>query len=237
MTPLTPADGYGESDLAEAEDRLGVRLPAATREAYQLFGRRADLVRTQDRLLEPSKLRFDATGEVLTFRVENQYVTEWGIRASDLVVTDPPVIFWLDNLNQSGWRPFLDRFSLACVEMVLSESMLHEDVSASRELDDKTVDILERRFDRLPFPDYPLWASPDGPPMRWFSDGQVLLCDYSRSWLGAGAPTAKRSTGCERLSPAIGCLQTRSPPSSSVGAERYAARFLSRDLDVSSSTR
>ena len=181
--PLTPADGYGDDELADAEDRLGVRLPPSVCEAYQLFGRRADLVRKQDPLLEPAELRFDEIGEVLTFRVENQWVTEWGIRASDFDAPHPPVIFWLDELDQSGWRPFLDRFSLACVEMALSESMLHRDISGNRELDDETVDILEQRFERLRFPDYPLWANPDGPPTRWFGDAEVLLRDDSRSWL------------------------------------------------------
>lgn len=189
LTPLTPADGYGPSELAGAEDRLRIRLPTAVREAYRLFGRRADLTRTQDRLLEPSELHFDETGELLVFRVENQSVSKWGVRVSDVDPIDPPVMFWVDDLADAGWRAFLDRFSLACVEMVLSESMLCNDVSASRELDDDAVGVLERRFDRLPFPDYPLWAKPDGPPMRWFSDGEVLLCDYSRTWLWVHART------------------------------------------------
>ncbi len=188
-TPLTPADGYRPSELADVEARLGIRLPMAVREAYQLFGRRADLTRTQDLLLEPSQLRFDDTGELLVFRVENQWVCEWGVRVGDVDPIDPPVMFGVHDLTDAGWRPFLDRFSLACVEMVLSESMLCNDVSASRELDDDAVGTLERRFDRLPFPDYPLWANPDGPPVRWFSDGEVLLCDHSRTWLWMHART------------------------------------------------
>jgi hypothetical protein len=189
LTPLTPADGYGPGELVDAEARLGIRLPTAVREAYQLFGRRADLTRTQDRLLEPSQLRFDVTGELLVFRVENQWVCEWGVRVGDVDPIDPPVMFWVDDLTDAGWRPFLDRFSLACVEMVLSESMLRHDVSASRDLDDDAVGILERRFDRLPFPDYPMWANADGAPVRWFSDGEVLLCDHSRTWLWMHART------------------------------------------------
>lgn len=190
FTPLTSSDGYAPSEVAAAEDRLGVRLPTAAREAYQLFGRRAGLTRTQDRLLEPSELRVDETAELLIFRVENQWVTEWAIPVG-VNSDDPPVKFWADDPADAGWRPFLDRFSVACVEMVLSESMLHSDVSASRELDGDTVGILERRFDRLPLPDYPLWAKPDGPPVRWFSDGEVLLCDHSRVWLWAHARTAE----------------------------------------------
>lgn len=41
-TPLKPGDGTPETELTAAEESLGIRLPAAIREAYMLFGRRED---------------------------------------------------------------------------------------------------------------------------------------------------------------------------------------------------
>lgn len=48
--PLSPGDGYSEDVLWAVGERLGVRLPAALREAYLLFGRRSDLTAQQDPL-------------------------------------------------------------------------------------------------------------------------------------------------------------------------------------------
>ena len=73
--------------------------------------------------------------------------------------------------------------------MVLSESMLGSAVSANREMDEDAVAALERHFARLAFPDYPLWANPDGPPTRWFGDAEVVLRDDSRTWLWVNART------------------------------------------------
>jgi hypothetical protein len=62
-----------------------------------------------------------------------------------------------------GWQPFLDRVSIAGVEMVLSEWMLSDtNLADNRELDDEAVAALEVRYARLPMPEYPLWAEPDG---------------------------------------------------------------------------
>jgi hypothetical protein len=90
----------------------------------------------------------------LIFRVENQWVTQWGVRVNDVDLTDPPVVLWAEEATDKGWRAVFDRFSLACLEIVLSESMLGNATSASRELDDGAVGVLERRFDRLAVPDF-----------------------------------------------------------------------------------
>lgn len=102
----------------------------------------------------------------------------------------------------------LPRFSLACVEMVLSESLFScapADVPAgttegdgreavdteagrllcdNRELDDESaVAALKARFARLPLPAYAQWADPDSGPTRWFGDSGLLLRDDGGTWL------------------------------------------------------
>lgn len=193
--PLAAEDGYTEAELVATEARIGVRLPSALRTAYRLFGCRDDLVRNQDELIELSRLRLDTANGMLIFRIENQGVTSWGVRLDLSHVDDPPVLFRLEDLGTAdhGWRPFLDRLSLACVEMVLSEWMLggEDGLGDNRGfVDDADVTALERGFDRLELlPDYPLWALPDGPPVRWFGDADVILRDDGGEWVWVRAKT------------------------------------------------
>jgi len=141
------------------------------REAYALFGRREDLTSVQDRLLGPGELKADETGQVLIFRVENQAVAGWGVPLAALEQPDPPVMLRSRASHaqwDAGWEPYLERFSLACVEMVLSESLFAAslELSDNRALDPATTALLEQRFARLAIPDYPLWAQPGGL-VRW----------------------------------------------------------------------
>jgi hypothetical protein len=161
LTSLSDDDGRTETDLGAAERRIGLSLPPAIREAYALFGRRQDLTSVQDRLLGPDQLQVDTTGEVLIYRVENQSVAVWGLPLAAMAQPDPPVVV-ARNFENLGWEPFLERFSLACVEMVLSESLFSAplELSDNRELDPAEVALVEQLFARLALPDYPMWALP-----------------------------------------------------------------------------
>jgi hypothetical protein len=189
LTPLTEDDGWAEADLQAAEQRLGIRLPPAIREAYGLFGRRRDLTSVQDRLLSPEELEVDATGDVLVYRVENQAVAVWGVPLAALEQPDPPVLV-ADNFEVGSWEPYLERFSLACVEMVLSESLFSArlELSDNRELDPAAAALVEQHFARLAIPAYPLWAEPGGV-VRWFTGPDVLLRDEAGIWLWVRART------------------------------------------------
>lgn len=188
LTPLTAADGWGEADLRAAEERLGIRLPTALCEAYGMFGRREDFTR-QDRLLGPGELTVDLTGEALVFRVENQSVACLGVPLAAMDQPDPPVV-WAPNFDDAGWQPYLERFSLACVEIVLSESLISAglELSDNRSLDPAAAALLAQRFVRLAIPDYPLWFSAGGW-VRWFGGPEVLLRDDGGKWLWAYART------------------------------------------------
>lgn len=178
MSPLTPEDGWGEAELAAAEDRLGLPLPAAVREAYGLFGRRTDMTSNQDQLLSPDDLHVDEAGEALIFREENQEVTYWGVPLADLGADDPRVVMWLDPAYGSAvtWDAWLDRFSLACLEMVLSEFLfIQDELCGYTDLSEKDVGLLEQRYTRLAIPEYPLCQAPPG--TRWFAGPDVVLRD------------------------------------------------------------
>lgn len=103
-SPLQPEDGWSEAILQEAEKRLGVKLPAALREWYQLGANRQEIWSPQDRFLQPNELGGSTNGdsengeEFLIVYDENQSVVQWGIRVTDLSLEDPPV-YLVD------WRP------------------------------------------------------------------------------------------------------------------------------------
>jgi uncharacterized protein (TIGR02996 family) len=95
--PLTAGDGCTEEEIAEAERRLGARLPAALREWHALAGRRKDVWSVQDHLLRLHQtlwfrqLHFDQRSDALVIRSENQGCEHWGIRPADLDLDDPPI--------------------------------------------------------------------------------------------------------------------------------------------------
>ena len=177
-------DGHAVKALDMAEQRLGLRLPAAVRECYALLGGRRDLTSNQDRLLRPSELDFD--GEALVYRWENQNVVTWGILRSDLDSPDPPT--WICMAGETTWHPWMPSFSAACVEMVLSEWMLggDETLTDNGELADGGPESLERLYTRLALPEYPaLDVTPPG--IRWFAGPEVMLREDCRTWVWARA--------------------------------------------------
>jgi hypothetical protein len=193
QSPLADSDGWAEADLVDAEARLGFRLPAALREAYQLFGRRDDLTSNQDMLLRPVELRLDDSKEALVFRVGNQNVACWGILLAELDQPDPPVVIRTDMADKDAetWESWLDRFSLACVEIVLSESLFaSEDLGDNRELEQGEGELLGRRYSRLPLPDYPT-SQTDAPAIRWFTSPDLLMRDDQGAWLWVRARTVE----------------------------------------------
>ncbi|MFB9834604.1 hypothetical protein [Actinoallomurus acaciae] len=194
QTPLAEDDGCPAEDLDAAEARLGLRLPEALREAYRLFGRRDDLTANQDVLLSPDLLHLDE--DVLVFRVENQAVVHWGVPVSELEEADPSVVVRASLADPSAerWEPWLDRFSLACVEIVLSESLfVSEELGDNRELEAGEADLLERRYTRLPLPDYPT-SQTATPAIRWFAGPDVIIRDDQRTWMWVRARTGEALT-------------------------------------------
>jgi hypothetical protein len=128
----------------------------------------------------------------------------WDVPLSAVTEPDPPVVFRVDSAREAerDWQPFLDRVSVACVEMVLSEWMFSGEMFAdNRELDDEGIALLEKQFRRLPMPDYPFWAGPGGRPMRCFDGlGAVLRADGG-TWLWVRAATADGIAGVRRALP------------------------------------
>ncbi|MFK0153280.1 SMI1/KNR4 family protein [Streptomyces sp. NPDC090493] len=173
------------AELARTEATLGRSLPVALHEVYALVGTRPDLVANQDPLLPPHEMFVhDECGGVLVFRSENQGCAFWGVRLTDLDQDDPPVLVQA----RHGWVPFMDRVSLACVELVLSEALFGGggQLYNACELPAGLLRKVPERFQQVPLPDYPMWTGPEDFPVRWFSaPGKLLRQDGLgvHSWL------------------------------------------------------
>ncbi|MFI1097786.1 SMI1/KNR4 family protein [Streptomyces sp. NPDC020917] len=189
--PLHDQDGFTEAELDDVESHLGFELPLVLRQGYALFGRRDDLTRRQDPLVPPPCLNVDdGLDGLLVFRRENQDCARWGIRLDQIEQADPPV--WVE--SDRGWIPFLDRMSLAWVELVLSETLLspgpHYDAC---ELPEALLPRLHDRYAPVPLPDHPMWAGADNSPLRWYSAPGLLIRrdgDLDLAWLHARGRTA-----------------------------------------------
>ncbi|MFF8420780.1 SMI1/KNR4 family protein [Streptomyces sp. NPDC015680] len=176
--PLTEADGYAPADLDAAQARLGLPLPAALRDAYQLLGRRPDLTDNQDSLLAPKDLYLDADRGVLVFRVENQSCAYWGIRITDLDQDDPPVVVRADLVRPTAddWAAWLGRVSVAFVEIVLSEALCADEDLMGWVTPDETglPEDIAATFRRLPLPEYPISQQPGS---HWYAHDEIILRD------------------------------------------------------------
>lgn len=109
---LARKDGVPESEIASAEKRLGVRLPARLRELYRLSGRRRDLHAAHDRLFAPNKLI--VVRGALVFYEQHDSRAAWGVLrdalGKDVSNDDPPVVRAL-NEPPYAWQPDHDRLS------------------------------------------------------------------------------------------------------------------------------
>lgn len=182
-SPLEPGDGHDTAELDAAEARLGVKLPAALREAYALFGRRDDLTRNQDELLTPSELNIYQGA--LVYQAENQGAAHWGILLSDLGNDDPATVMRADlaDKSQERWEPWTERLSVALIDLVMSETAYYEadGLSDGAELDD---DVLAA-FHELPT------VLPARHESSWYLGDDVLLHARGNWWLTVRARTAQ----------------------------------------------
>jgi hypothetical protein len=159
-------------------------LPAALREGYALIADRFDLTQGYTCLLKLYQLHVDDSGQALVFRREAEGVAEWGVPMSVLFDADPPVVTGGDG----QWEPFLDRFSLAFVDMVLSEAVFAVEFSGNLELDDEDVVSPKRHYRQLSIPEHPLWAGSG--PVRWFEGYGAFMVEHAGTWLWVGAASA-----------------------------------------------
>ncbi|MGI5171454.1 hypothetical protein ACQEU3_44610 [Spirillospora sp. CA-253888] len=190
LVPLGRWDGCDRFELDAAEERLGVRLPTALRQAHALLGRRDDLLGDMHRLESLEGLHlvtadvFPEEIERLVFRTENQGRWDWGIRLTDLHLDDPPVLMTgqcdgrcsvPDDCAARGVT-VLERTSWAVLEAVLDESRLHAAGVHNTRIPADQLAVVQQAFTRLGLPDQP--AAPVPPcaiGAGWYTGTDVLV--------------------------------------------------------------
>ncbi|WP_430781741.1 hypothetical protein [Actinoplanes sp. G11-F43] len=145
-------------------------MPVALREAYTIGG-----------VLDPAWL--DRDGDVLVFHGADQTVTDtlWGVRAEERDHPDPPVVI----NTGSGWQPYLDRVSLACVDIAMTAVVQDEEgrLCNAAELSPELAGPVVAAFDRVPLPDLPMWIEAEASPVRWYSGPGQLLRAHGPDWV------------------------------------------------------
>jgi hypothetical protein len=193
LTPLRDEDGYSDEELNAAEERLSFKLPAALREAYMLFGKRADLCGTMNFLQPPDRLyMYEDTG-LLLYHAENQGAWERYIRPADRYLEDPPTLHSCDlgHKQHVAGAAWTERLSIALLDMVLEESLWNTDaltmlgrvhdkqesarLSLHGELLQAEISEVERRFARLGFPPLPIEESACTPEHRWYAGKDAIV--------------------------------------------------------------
>ena len=89
--PWQEQDGYALPILVAAEQSLGIPLPMLLKNFYHAWGRRTDLTRARETLLNPDQLTVRSRG--LIFTEENQAVYVWAIPYTALQRSNPPVYY------------------------------------------------------------------------------------------------------------------------------------------------
>jgi hypothetical protein len=183
--PLAEGDGHTDADLDAAATALGHPIPAALREALKLFGRRDDLTRNQDPLSTPDDL--EIYEGALVFRDENQGVCWWGVLLDDLAQDDPPTYLRSDLADKSNeeWVPWTDRLSLALVEAMMAETVLHEadDLAGGWDLHGASADI--PGLTRLPQLQPEYWQT------TWYVGDDILAHASDDVWISVRARSRK----------------------------------------------
>jgi hypothetical protein len=182
-TPIADADGFSDETLDLAEATLGARLPAAVREGYRLLGRREDLTGGNGTLYPPDQLEYDAAAEVLVFRAAHQGVAYFGVSLADKAAPDPPILLYTTYADetQESWQPFMDRFSLACVDMVLWETVEAGPHSDGRDETDDDHATLAIGLTPVSFPRYP-----DEFGSQWYVSTDTIL-RHDPGWVAVAA--------------------------------------------------
>lgn len=105
---IVKKDGLPESEMKNAEKKLGHALPGALRAIYRLSGRRRDLHAAHDRLRQPNMLIVQEGA--LVFYEKNDNTSAWGILTANLDAEDPPVVC-AANEPPFSWKPDHDTVS------------------------------------------------------------------------------------------------------------------------------
>lgn len=200
---LGPGDCCSSQSIREVEQRLGIVLPTALREWYELAGLRESVWSRQDRFLTPPKLRIE--DERLIIYVENQSVVKWGIPLEMMGGDDAPV-YVSDPEDPDEWieeTPGISVFALS--QMLLAVKFSEKTFySANGQATDGALAAIAKEYERLDFPDlrWPLY------PTRFFGGQDLLIETDAQTWIWiSGRSTSSFQTAVELIAGSGVCFE------------------------------
>ena len=195
--PLKRGDGYPASELNAAEKRLGLKLPVALREWYQLAGKREDVYAAQNYLVIPDELEIEEG--LLEFYCENQGVVHWGVKPDDLRLPDPPVYLYDEGMDEEVQEISLENgtvsefaLQMAICEIVITRGPLKLILSSRNDENAiAKINMIKREYTYLGFPN---WHWPNFP-VCFFGAEDTLALTVEDKWLylAANTETAHRT--------------------------------------------
>jgi len=196
-TPLQEGDGYSAAELDAAEQRLGLNLPLALREWYQLAGKRTDLFAIDPYdFTSPHELSTEEDDhEVLRLFSETQAIVDWGIRQQDLMQDDPPVY----NENSYASEEFLrsnETFSEFILQVIVHQTACFTEIGGNASGKENTAGIVIANFQPLGLP---LWHWPSYPAQLYGGDDVLIELDrddkgYCWVWVAARSEATLHGT-------------------------------------------
>ena len=121
LRPIGKSDGFSETAISQAEQRLGLTLPRLLREFYLLVGRREGINSAYNRLLDPEDLFVD--NNTLVFYEENQAICVWGVSLGNFSEEDPSVVRKDSTDKALVWEADFDHFSQFLTAMLFMQAV------------------------------------------------------------------------------------------------------------------
>jgi hypothetical protein len=189
VAAVNSPDPTALEDVAMAEGRLGLALPAALHWIFTHVGVDNSIIGRQDPFVHPANMAVDDLG-VITYRIENQNCAAWGVRTGDITALDPPVV-WRDLQTDGDWRPYHERLSIDLLEVALSEAMLLPDANVRQAELHAGAPLQLKDLSRIAIPRHTFWAMPDGGQVEWYGLPDCLIRNDANVWLWAFGRTTK----------------------------------------------
>ena len=136
--------GLPAAEIAAAEQRLGIRLPAALRGYLLALGGSKAVNQSFNRLLPLDKMDFD--GDYLVLAEGNQGVFRCGIARADLTQDNPPARISFNIADANQWQPHLPSTRALLLELACTNATMGGLPYCANIMDEESADAQSVRF-------------------------------------------------------------------------------------------
>lgn len=145
---ITQNNGFSTEEIFASKD-VCENLPKVLFDYYLQLGKIKELNQTQDRLIEPGKLRLSKNDDFLIFYVENQCACVWGIAVNDLNTDNPSVYMSYEEMEWDKETNSLTEFlwAMANLQAVFALPFGSEEF---RFINPAELKIIEANFKKKP---------------------------------------------------------------------------------------